>query len=304
MIAENKYRTLGGSGIRVSPLGVGTNRWAQGKNDEAVFKVIQSLVDVGVNFFDTAEVYTRGKSERLLGACLRRDRRPVVVASKFAPLPTRLSRRQFMNALDASLKRLGVQTIDLYYIHFPYNLLSIEKLMDLMAQAVQAGKIRAVGVSNFNAEQMHRAATRLEHYHIPLAANQVRYSLLHRQPEKNGVLDLCRELDVALVAYRPLERGRLKSNTVPRASSSSSPSSTADKGKAASKERILHETLLAITQKRGKSVSQVALNWLLHRDEHVMPIPGTISQLHALENADTLSWELSPVEFAAIDQAS
>jgi aryl-alcohol dehydrogenase-like predicted oxidoreductase len=304
MIQENQYRSLGGSGIRVSPLGVGTNRWAQGKNDEVVFQVFRSVVGTGVNFFDTAEVYSRGRSERLLGACLQRDHPPLVVASKFLPLPTRLTRRQFMNALDTSLNRLGVQTIDLYYIHFPYTLLSIETLMDLMAQAVEAGKIRAVGVSNFNAKQMRRAATRLARYHIPLAANQVQYSLVHRQPEKNGVLDLCRELNVALVAYCPLGRGRLKSNTVPRASFSGSPSSTADSGKAASKERILQETLQAIAQQRRKSVSQIALNWLLRRDEHVIPIPGTTSPPHAVENADTLSWELSPGEFAVIDHAS
>jgi aryl-alcohol dehydrogenase-like predicted oxidoreductase len=209
-----------------------------------------------------------------------------------------------MNALDNSLNRLGVKGIDLYYVHFPYTLLSIEKLMDLMAQAVEAGKIRAVGVSNFNAKQMRRAAARLARYDIPLAANQVRYSLVHRQPEKNGVLDLCRELNVSLVAYRPLERGRLRSDTIPRESLSGSSSSTADMGQAASKERILQETLQAIAQQRRKSVSQVALNWLLRRDEHVIPIPGTTSPRHALENVDALSWELSPDEFAVIDQAS
>ncbi len=283
-------------------MGTGTNRWAQGKNDESVFQAYQSLVDAGVNFFDTAEVYNSGKSERLLGACLQRDHRPVVIASKFAPLPTRLTRRQFMNALDASLSRLGVQTIDLYYIHFPYSLLSIETLMDLMAQAVEAGKIRAVGVSNFNANQMRRAATRLERYHIPLAANQVRYNLLQRQPEENGVLDACRELNVALVAYRPLEGGQLKSNTAPGAPSGSP--STGGKGNAPSKEQVLQDTLEAIAQTRGKSVSQVALNWLLRRDEHVIPIPGATKERHALENAGTLNWELSHDEFAAIDQAS
>jgi aryl-alcohol dehydrogenase-like predicted oxidoreductase len=304
VIRESQHRLLGVSGIKVSSLGVGTNRWAHGRNDEAVFQVFQSLVDAGVNFFDTAELYTRGKSERLLGACLQRDNRPVVIASKFAPLPTRLSGRQFMNALDTSLSRLGVHTIDLYYIHFPFTLLSIEKLMDLMAQAVEAGKIRAVGVSNFNAKQMRRAATRLARYHIPLAANQVRYNLIHRQPEENGVLEACRELNVALVAHRPLERGRLKSNTVPEAPSSGSPSSTGWKGKAPSKEEVLQRTLQTIAQQRGKSLSQVALNWLLRRDEHVIPIPGTTSERHAMEIADTLSWELSGDEFAAIDQAS
>ena len=124
-----------------------------------------------MNFFDTAEIYNRGKSERLLGSCLRRKPQTVVVASKFAPYPTRLSRRQFMRALDHSLGRLGLETIDLYYIHFPFTLLSVETLMDMMAEAVEAGKVRAVGVSNFNARQMRRAATRLARYHLPLAAN-------------------------------------------------------------------------------------------------------------------------------------
>jgi aryl-alcohol dehydrogenase-like predicted oxidoreductase len=303
MIQESNYRPLGASGLMVSPLGTGTNKWTQGKNDEAVFQTFQSLVDAGVNFFDTAEVYSSGKSELLLGTCLQRDHRPVVIASKFAPSPTRLSHRQFMNALDASLSRLGIQTIDLYYIHFALPLMSIETLMDLMAQAVEAGKVRAVGVSNFNVEQMRRAAARLARYHIPLAANQVQYNLLHRQPEGNGVLDACRELNVALVAYRPLEGGQITSNTIP-GSSFGSPSSTDRKGKAASKEEVLQEILQTIAQQRRKSVNQVALNWLLRRDEHVIPIPGTTSARHALENVDTISWELSDDEFAAIDQAS
>ena len=229
--------------------------------------------------------------------------RPVVIASKFVPYPARLLRRQFVNALDASLSRLGKQIIDLYYIHFPYTLLSIETLMDMMAQAVAAGKVRAVGVSNFNAKQMRRAATRLARYQIPLAANQVRYNLLHRQPERNGVLAACRELNVALVAYRPLERGRLRSDTIPGATSGS-PSPTGGKGKVASKEEVIQKTLQTIAQQRGKSVSQVALNWLLRRDTHVIPIPGTTNVRHAMENADTLKWQLSDDEFAAIDRVS
>jgi aryl-alcohol dehydrogenase-like predicted oxidoreductase len=253
-------------------------------------------MDAGVNFFDSAEIYSKGKSERLLGACLEKDPRPVVIASKFAPLPTRLFRSQFMDALDASLSRLGKETIDLYYVHFPYTLLSVETLMDLMAQAVEAGKVRAVGVSNFSAKQMRRAATRLAHYHIPLAANQVRYNLLHRHPERNGVLTACRELDVALVAYRPLERGRLTSDTTP--------SPTDGKARAGTTEEVIQRTLQTISKQHGKSVSQVALNWLLRRDSHVIPIPGTTSASHAMEIVDTLSWQLSDDEFAAIDRIS
>ena len=196
-------RSLGASGLTVSPLGVGTNKWMAGKNDEQALKVFQSSLDAGVCFFDTAEVYGFGKSERLLGECLRRNERQAVIASKFLPLPT----RQLGQALDASLSRLGLQTFDVYFIHFPLG--RIEALIDQMAQAVQKGKIRAVGVSNFSASQMHRAADRLARYNIPLAANEVQYHLLHRQPEVNGILDACRELNVALVAYLPLASGRL-----------------------------------------------------------------------------------------------
>jgi aryl-alcohol dehydrogenase-like predicted oxidoreductase len=243
-----------------------------------------------VNFFDTAEIYNRGKSERLLGACLQRDSRPVVIASKYFPYPTRFLRRQFTSALDATLSRLGKRSIDIYYIHFPYSLLSVETLMDLMAQAVAEGKIRAVGVSNFSAEQMRRAAARLERHGVPLAANQVRYSLLHRQSEVNGVLAACRELNVALVAYHPLERGRVMSETV--------------QGRAASKEEAIQQTLQTTAQRRGKSAGQVALNWLLRRDEHAIPIPGTTDARHARENADALTWQLSNDEFTVIDEVS
>jgi aryl-alcohol dehydrogenase-like predicted oxidoreductase len=204
----------------------------------------------------------------------------VVLASKYLPLPT----RKLAKALDATLSRLGVQTLDLYYIHFPTG--NIEPLMDQMALAVRAGKVRAVGVSNFSANQMRRAADRLARYDIPLAANEVHYNLLHRQPEVNGVLDACRELNVTLVAYFPLASGRLKSN--PAASSSTN----------VSKEDVLRKTLHEIAEHRGKSVSQVALNWMLRRDEQIIPIPGATSAQHARENAETLTWELSDEEFA------
>jgi aryl-alcohol dehydrogenase-like predicted oxidoreductase len=282
MIQEKQLRQLGATDIKVSPLGIGTNRWSYGKNDETVSQAFRAYLDAGVNFFDTAEGYGFGKSERLLGECIRQDSRPAIIASKYMPLPF----HQFKRALDGSLKRLGVQTIDLYYMHFP--LTNIEKLMDQMAQAVQDGKIRAVGISNCNAAQMRRAAERLARYDIPLAANEVQYNLLHRQPETDGVLDACRELNVALVAYFPLASGRLASN-----------SSASTRGNEA-----LQTTLTTIAQKRGKSMNQVALNWLLRRDEHIIPIPGATSARHAQENADTLTWELSDEEFAAIDQAS
>jgi aryl-alcohol dehydrogenase-like predicted oxidoreductase len=289
-----KERLLGRSGIEVSRIGAGTNRWKWGKNDESVHRAFRTLVGAGVNFFDTAEVYTLGGSERLLGACLQQVHLPLVIASKFAPLPTRLSHSQFLKALDASLSRLGVPTIDLYYVHFPFTLLSVERLMDWMALAVEAGKVRAVGVSNFGAGRMRRAAARLEVHGVRLAANQVRYSVWHRQPEEDGVLAACRELGVALVAYRPLEGGLLGSGAA----------GALRKGGAMSGRDVLMEVLRGVAERRRKSVSQVALSWLVQRDEHVIPIPGVTGEGHALENADTLDWDLTDDEFNAIYQAS
>lgn len=290
---SNRFRALGASGLAVYPLGLGANKWALGQRDEAIFEAFHASLDAGVNFIDTAEVYNLGRSERLVGACIQRDSRPVVVASKFAPLPTRLSSRQFMRALDASLSRLGLQTLDLYLIHFPFTLLSVERLMDMMAEAVKAGKVRAVGVSNFSAQQMRRAAARLARHHIPLAANEVHYSLLHRRPEVNGVLGVCRELDVALVAYRPLEGGRLLVGGAPGEAAGRS-----------SEHGTLLQTLRVIGQQHDTTVSQVALNWLVRRDDHVIPIVGATTARHATENATALTWELSDDEFDAIDRAA
>jgi aryl-alcohol dehydrogenase-like predicted oxidoreductase len=285
MIRPDQFRSLGASGLKISPMGIGTNRWEFGKNDDAVAKAYKASLDSGLNFVDTAEIYGLGRSEQLVGACVRKDTRPVIIASKFAPLPWRLSEKQFNTALDNSLSRLGVKAIDLYYVHFPFTLVGIDDLTDWMARAVAAGKIRTVGVSNFNASQMHRAATRLASHKVPLAANQVRYSLLYRKPEKNGVLDACRELNVALVAYRPFEGGQFKPG-------------------ATSAPANLSSTLHEIAARHGKTIGQVALNWLVKRDEHVIPIPGTTHDGHAVENIDALDFTLSDEEFSALDRAS
>jgi aryl-alcohol dehydrogenase-like predicted oxidoreductase len=154
-------------------------------------------------------------AERLPGECRRRDGRPITIASKFAPPLTRASRagrarssaRSLLEALDHSLERLGIECIDLYQLHTASPVLKVDHLMDALAEAVQAGKVRAVGVSNYSASQMRQAYAHLASYGIPPASNQVWDSLLHRYPETNGVLDTCRELNVALMAYSPLEQG-------------------------------------------------------------------------------------------------
>lgn len=284
-------RNLGQGGDAVSALGVGTNRWRQGSNDGAVFETYQALLDGGVDFVDTAEIYSFGKSERLIGDCIKKDGRPVKVASKFAPFIARVTPRQLMGALDASLARLGLASLELYYVHFPFPFTPMETFAEGLAQAAKSGKAKAVGVSNFSGDQMRRVADILARSNIKLAANEVSYSLLNRKAETSGVLDACKELDVALVAYFPLASGRL---AAPAGDGDGAPDRAA----------VLRRTLAEVAQAHQASVAQVALNWLLARDPHIIPIPGASKAAHARQNVEALSWRLTDDEFAAIDAAS
>jgi aryl-alcohol dehydrogenase-like predicted oxidoreductase len=208
--------SIGRTDLRVAPLGLGTWQWGDrywrfggeyGLPDvEDAYRVSR---EAGIDFFDTAEIYGRGKSESILGALIGRDKGPVVVATKFAPLPTRWTAGHVAQSLDASLKRLGLPRVDLYQIHWPYTLMRIDMLMNALADQVEAGKVRAVGVSNYSVRQMSQAYAVLARRGIPLASNQVQYSLLHRAPERNGVLMACRDLDVRLITYSPLAQGIL-----------------------------------------------------------------------------------------------
>ena len=240
--------------------------------------MFSAAVDAGANLFDTAEAYLG--SEETIGACRHRDPRPSLVVTKFAPYPTRLSARSFHKALEGSLARLGTDAVDLYLIHFPFSVVGIPSLMDRLAEAVQAGKARAVGVSNFSARQMHVAAERLERHGVPLAANEVQFSVFHRDPERNGVLAACGDLDVALIAYRPLAGGRTR------------PDGSA-----------LDRTLGGIARARQRTVAQVALNWLLSKDERIVAIPGATSAEHLRENVGAVGWTLSEDELAALEQS-
>ncbi len=310
-------RQLGASGIVVPPMGVGVwswgdrRFWGYGKDytRDDIAQAYKACLDAGLYFFDTAEMYGSGESERILGKCAREDGRPVIIASKFAPLPNRLSARSLFKALDASLERLNVQTIDLYQIHWPYTLIGVDALMDALAEAVRSGKVRAVGVSNFGVDLMRRAHARLARYDIPLASNQVHYSLLYRKPEKNGVLDACRELNVALIAYSPLEQGLLtgKYRVVAGQSISVTGPRRFTRAFRTSQRRKLEpllETMENIAKAHSKTIGQVALNWLLSKDECVIPIPGAKNVRQATENAGAIGWRLTSEEFKQMDLAS
>jgi len=302
--------TLGSTGIDISPLGIGTWAWGDvvmwgyGKSytDTDVRAAFDATVAAGINFFDTAEVYGLGRSERLLGQFIRESGHTIVTATKFMPFPFRLSKNTLRRALRNSLKRLGMAQTDLYQMHFPFPPIAVETWMDAMAEAVEGGVVRAVGVSNYDVAQMGRAHNALAKRGIPLASNQVFYSLLHRDPEFDGVAQLCKDLNVTLIAYSPLEKGILTGKYTP------------DNPPPGLRRRIYNreylkkvQPLLEIMHNFGeahgeKSPAQVALNWTICKG--AVPIPGAKNARQAVANAGALGWRLTDDEVAALDELS
>lgn len=271
---------------------------AQGFEEEK--RALEASVDAGVTLFDTAEMYSGGASEQRLGELAQG--KEVVLATKFPPSPfARIDRMQ--RELDASLSRLKRKTVDLYQHHFPSRWIAIPELMDQMAEAVKAGKVRAVGVSNYSAEQMRIAHAALAKHGIPLASNQVEYSLLHRQPEINGVLDTCRELGVTLIAYQPLASGALTGKYLADRPTGLRRFMPYFRKSALESVKPVIELLKAVGDHYGKTPAQVALRWLLE-NEWVLPIPGAKNAKQAVANAGALSFSLASAEIEALNQAT
>jgi aryl-alcohol dehydrogenase-like predicted oxidoreductase len=309
--------TLGKSGLQIPRLGVGVMTWGdakglarfhpaktayggpQGFEDEKL--AFEASLAAGANFFDTAAMYSGGASERRLGELAQG--RDVSIASKF-PGSFFFRVENFPQEVEASLKRLGRSSVDLYQHHFPNNSIPIPRLMDLLADAVEAGKVKAVGVSNYSAQQMRVASEALANRGIPLASNQVEYSLLHRQPEVNGVLDACRELGITLIAYQPLASGLLTG----KYSGGTRPAGLRrfmlnfrKKGLEAV-EPVLN-LLREIGEGYGRSPAQVALRWLIE-NPLVLPIPGAKNSGQASENTGALAFRLTSGEIEALNQVT
>ncbi len=303
--------TIGRSDIKVLPMGVGTMAWGLsrlwGYGDsldlDDVAPAFTASIEAGLTLFDTAEVYGWGRSERTLGQLVKAEQTPVVVATKYAPTPTRFSPKTLGKALDRSLRRLGLKRVDLYQIHWPYGWVKNERLMDALADAVEAGKIRYAGVSNFNEEQMRKAFQALARRGVPLVSNQVEYSLVKRAPERNGVLDTCRELDITLIAYSPLGRGVLSGKYRPGSEvAGRRRSSRQFKQMARGELDPLLDALEEIGSAHGNRPSvQVALNWLA-RQPGVVPIPGAKNEEQARQNAASIEWEMTEQEAERLDR--
>jgi aryl-alcohol dehydrogenase-like predicted oxidoreductase len=313
---ENKM-SLGRSDLQVSRMGIGAMTWGQPKGlarwtpaqlaygpahgaaEEE--RALDENLAAGVNLIDTAEMYSNGASERRVGELAHG--KDILIATKFPPSP--FSREDiFPRALSDSLARQDRSTVDLFQHHYPSSRWSIPKLMNLLADAVKAGKVKAVGVSNYSAEQMRLAHAELAKRGIPLASNQVEYSLLHRKPEADGVLDACRELGVTLIAYSPLAMGALTG----KYSATVKPSGLrrffgSFRGKGIEAVQLVVETLRGIGERYSRSPSQVALRWLIEQ-ENVLPIPGAKNSRQASENVGALSFSLTSAEIEALNQAT
>ncbi|HOT91884.1 MAG TPA: aldo/keto reductase [Anaerolineae bacterium] len=301
---------LGNTDIAISPMGIGTWAWGdrvmwgygKGYTDAEIRVAFDAAVAAGVNFFDTAEVYGLGRSERLLGQFIRESGQSVVVASKFMPFPFWLTKGALRRELRGSLKRLGMTQVDLYQMHFPLPPVPVETWMEAMADAVEAGLVRAVGVSNYNQAQMERAYRALSRRGIHLASNQVFYSLLHRDPEFNGVAQLCRDLNITLIAYSPLEKGILTGKYTPQNPPPGMRKRIYNQ-EYLQKAQPLLEIMRGIGESHGgKTEAQVALNWLICKG--AVPIPGAKNQRQVASNVGALGWRLTDDEVAILDDLS
>src|SRR5512139_3680445 len=304
--------SLGKTDLRVTPLGLGiwqwgdTMTWEYGKDygDADLKQIYEATLAAGINFIDTAEVYGQGRSERVVGQFMAetQTRDQVVLATKFAPLPWRLSSGRLLHALRESLNRLGLSQVDLYQIHWPYTPVSVETWMEAMADAVEAGLTRAVGVSNFSPGQTIRAQAALARRGVPLASNQVEYSLLVRTPETSGLVKVCRDLGVTIIAYSPIAKGALTGKYTPDHRPSGMIRRKYTRSYLARIQPLI-DVLKEIGQAHGgKTPSQVSLNWLMCQG--AVPIPGAKNLRQAQENFGALGWRLTDEEVARLDEAS
>lgn len=318
---EGGRRHLGSSDLQVSPIGLGCWQFSQRRTlagkfwsmveDEEIAAIIKASMDLGINWFDTAESYGNGVSERALAGALQSlDVEPgeVVIATKWRPIPRRAA--SIIKTIDIRLGCLSPYPIDLYQVHNPFHLSSVAKVMEAMAALVESGKIKYIGVSNYSAEQMHRADEILRNKGLRLVSNQVHYSLLRRRIETNGVLEAAEELGITIIAYSPLAQGILsgkfhddpgRAKILPGFRKFM----PAFKPKALEQSRPVVEACREIGQRYGKTPAQVALNWLVrfHKDS-IVAIPGATKVSQAESNASALTFDLTRQEMDHLDSLS
>ena len=313
-------RRLGRTDIEVTPVGLGCWQFSAGRGlagkfweaipQSAVDQVVEASLAGGINWFDTAEMYGNGASERALSAALRhagKTNGDVVVATKWSPILR--TAESIRSTIQQRLHCLAPFAIDFHQVHNPLGFSSVEVEMRAMADLVAGKKIRAVGVSNFNVARMRRAHAALAKHGLALASNQVKYSLLDRRVESNGTLAAAKELGVTIIAYSPLEQGLLtgkyhRNPEYVRTRPGPRKWMRRFRAQGLERSRALIEELGRIALAHGATAGQIALAWLYQFHQNVVVIPGASRIEQALENKGALELTLSPHELDRLDQLS
>ena len=314
-------RPLGRSPITVSPVGLGCWQFSEGKGlggsywpalpQETANAIVAVSLAGDINWFDTAEMYGGGQSETVLSRALTaagKRNGEVVIATKW--LPWFRTAASIGATIGERCRRLAPFGIDLYQVHQPVAFASTAAQMNAMADLVEAGLVRTVGVSNFSARRMRAAHAALAARGLPLVSNQVRYSLLDRRIEGNGVLDAAQELGITIIAYSPLAQGILsgKYHREPgliRGRPGPRKWMPAFRRRGLTRSRLLVDALGEIAAGHGATASQVALSWLLRsRGEAVVVIPGATSVAQATENVGALELRITDAEFRRLEDLS
>jgi len=309
-----EYRNLGNSGLQVSVAGLGCNNFGRRCDAAQTKAVIDAAVDAGVTFFDTADVYgPRGLSEELMAPAIKPHRRNIVLATKFSapmgegPLWAGGSRRYVMEAVDASLRRLDTDYIDLYQVHFPDRATPLEETMRALDDIVRAGKVRYIGCSNFDAWQVVEAQWIARTGHLtPFVSAQNHYNLLERRVERE-LVHACRKHGLGVLPYFPLANGFLTGKYRPGEPAPEGTRLGAMQGRGA--ERILNEPnfetlrkLEEFAQSRGHTMLELAMGWLSSQPHVASVIAGATKPEQVQQNAAAVAWKLTPEELAEVDR--
>jgi aryl-alcohol dehydrogenase-like predicted oxidoreductase len=307
-----EQRTLGSQGLRVSAIGLGcmgmSQSYGPAEEQESVATVHRAL-DLGVTFLDTADMYGPFTNERLVGGAIAGRRDEVVLATKFGNerrpdgswIRVNGTPEYVRRACDASLERLGVDHVDLYYQHRVDKTVPVEDTWGAMAELVEAGKVRYLGISEAAPATIRRA-----HAVHPMSALQTEYSLFSRDPEQ-GLLATVRELGIGFVAYSPLGRGFLSGQV-------KSPDDFAEddfrrghprfEGENFARNLAVVEQVRQLAADKGVTPSQLAIAWVLAQGDDVVPIPGTKRRSYLEDNADAVDVRLTPEDLAAIEEVA
>jgi aryl-alcohol dehydrogenase-like predicted oxidoreductase len=316
----NILRPLGNTTMMVTPIGLGCWQFSKQQNmagkfwpdleDELIDRIVALSLEKGINWFDTAEIYGNGASERALARGLQAaGKKPgeILIASKWWPALRFAS--NIPKTIGERINALAPYPIDLYQVHQPWGFSNEKSEMKAMAELLERKLIKNIGVSNFSARKMKNAWETLDKKGIPLASNQVRYSLLDRSIESNGVMEMVKKLGISIIAYSPLAQGVItgKFHDNPELLKNIGMRKYSSLFKPRGLEKSLPVVTLVkeLALKYGVTPSQIALNWVIyHHGDSVVAIPGSTKEIHVKENTAAMTFKISDEDMERLDEES